>query len=133
LRSRVLTQAGQVLHRYKADAVANTAVSAIALKPYMPWFSTVRIVTRPADIVRIKSLLTSGGYYRGPLDRRFNADLRHAIEAFERAHGRPATGLATAEVLELADAAYREQTIRPEMAASGTRLETGSVAPQPKR
>lgn len=99
LQSRVLTQAGEVVHRYRSDMVANTAVSATAFRPRLPDFARAEIVEKKSDLVRMQEVLSSLGLYDGRIDGLYGPAFRRAIEGFEKADRRPALGLATRQIL----------------------------------
>jgi protease YdgD len=130
LQSHVLTQAGEVLHRYRSDTVANTGVSTLAFMDQRDHFARATILHERADIRRMQRALTQSGYYRGSLDGRYSPGLREAIEKFEAGERRPKTGLASTELLrrlETVVAGRGDGRYEP----SSDQLETGSV-PRPR-
>ncbi len=123
LQSKVLTQHGEVVHRYKAEAVANTAVGADAFRPALEALARADILAQRADVVALQHLLAAEGLYVGTADGIYGPLLNAAVRAFERAEGRRETGLATGGLLKrLArrDAARRDAPKPPA-------IETGSV------
>lgn len=126
VQARVLTQNGEVLHRYKADSVANTGASATAFAPRLDAFLKAEIVSQTRDMLRLQTLLSDFGLYGGDLDGRYGSAVRQAIEAFEVMESRPVTGFATIALLRRLEALEAERG--PQVASRpGGRLETGSV------
>lgn len=126
LQARVLTQQGEVVHRYKSETVANTAVGAAAFRPALEALSRAEILAARADIVTLQRLLKAEGLYGGTPDGFYGPLLNAAVRAFERAEGRGETGLATASLLKRLAARDAERrgapgTTRP------SEIETGSV------
>lgn len=124
--SRVLKQNGQVVHRYKADTVANTGVSASAFINRLYALERAEILATRGSIRELQSLLGELGHYRGRPDGTFGPSLRTAIESFERAEGRPATGLATTTLLTRVRALSLEQS-GPFARMRQPSIETGSI------
>lgn len=133
LQSRVLTQAGEVVHRYKSDTVANTAVSASGFREQLAAFQAARIVERQADLAVMQEALALIGHYRATIDGLYGPSMRQAIMDFEQRERRPVTGIASTTLLRrlsvvLAEA--RAASPGPQAAqrsAAGVLLETGSV------
>jgi Putative peptidoglycan binding domain/Trypsin-like peptidase domain len=130
LQSHVLTQAGEVLHRYRSDTVANTAVSTLAFVEQKDHFGQAVVLQSRSEIRRIQRALTETGFYKGAIDGRYDGELRDAIEAFEAAERRTRTGLASAELLRRLEAVMATRTGSPQYQPSSTQMETGSV-PRP--
>jgi peptidoglycan hydrolase-like protein with peptidoglycan-binding domain len=84
----------------KADTVANTGVSASAFADKLELFKQASILATPAQVRELQSALRERKFYSGPIDGSYRAGLRQAIEAFEKAHGLPVTGLATHALLK---------------------------------
>jgi protease YdgD len=134
LQSHVLTQDGEVLHRYRSDTVANTGVSTLAFMEQRDSFAVAEVITSRQDIRRMQRGLASAGHYEGPLDGLYGPALRAAIERFETAERRPRTGLASTALLRRLEAVIAERTGAPAYEPTSDRLETGSVPrPQPAR
>jgi protease YdgD len=134
LQSHVLTQDGEVLHRYRSDTVANTGVSTLAFMEQRDSFAVAEVITSRQDIRRMQRGLASAGHYDGPLDGLYGPALRAAIEKFEGAERRPRTGLASTALLRRLEAVIAERTGSPAYEPTSDRLETGSVPrPQPAR
>lgn len=134
LQSHVLTQDGEVLHRYRSDTVANTGVSTLAFMEQKDRFAVADVVTSRDDIRRMQRGLRAAGHYEGRVDGRYGPALRTAIENFEAAERRPRTGLASTEILRRLEAVIAERGSAPGYAPTSDRLETGSVPrPQPAR
>jgi protease YdgD len=129
LQSRVLTQQGAVLHRYKSETVANTAVAASAFRPALEALSRADILAERRDLITLQRLLAAEGHYKGARDGLYGAKLGAAIRAFERAEGRSETGLASAALLRRLAARDAERRGRPPAAPvpPDHEIETGSV------
>ncbi|MDX2308450.1 MAG: peptidoglycan-binding protein [Hyphomicrobium sp.] len=134
LQSRVLTQAGEVVHRYRSDTVANTAVSVTAFREPLLAFRSAELIEVRADLRLLQESLAALGHYRGDLDGRYGPQLRHAIEAFERSERRLPTGIASRSTLARIQALAAERASASAAAKTPptlSTLETGSVAPRP--
>jgi protease YdgD len=130
VRSRVLIENGDIVHRYKTDTIANTAVGSGAFIHYLLAFQDAEILGRKEQVRRLQSLLAERGYYRGAKDGAYGPVLRGAIESYERAEHRLVTGLASTDLLERLIAARSGSPVTIEE----SRIETGSVAaPRLKR
>src|SRR5262249_10910189 len=57
LQSKVLTQGGEVVHRYKSETVANTAVGVSAFRPALDALMRVDILATRSDIAELQRLL----------------------------------------------------------------------------
>lgn len=97
--SRVLKHQDEVIHRYRADRVANTGVSTTAFRSRLEALRGAKIIANREGIVHLQQYLADLGHYRDRVDGIFGPNLRAAIEAFEREEGRPQTGLATKSLL----------------------------------
>jgi protease YdgD len=100
VQSRVLMQDGQVTKRLKADIVANTGVSSAAFAAKLESFRQAAILANSAQVRELQGALKQRQLYAGPLDGAYGAELRRAIEAYEKAQGLPVTGLATRALLK---------------------------------
>jgi V8-like Glu-specific endopeptidase len=98
-QSKVLMQDGQVKKRLKADTIANTAVASIAFASRLEAFRQAEILATPAQMRELQGLLAKRQVYSGPVDGNYGAELKGAIEAYEKAEGLPLTGLATMPLL----------------------------------
>ncbi len=133
LQSRVLTQDGAVVHRYKSETVANTAVSTQAFLAQSAVFTTAEVVGGVPDLRRIQSALTLTGHYIGPIDGLYGPGTRQAITDFEKGERRLPTGLATRTLLRRLQAVVAARGIPDLENAPGlldrtsTGIETGSV------
>jgi protease YdgD len=126
VQSQVLLQDGEVVHRYKANAVANTGVSSAAIRDKLDAFERADILATREDLRRLQTRLAQVGHYSGPRDGAYGARLRSAIESFERAQHTPETGLATAELLSrLTEIAARDGG--KGTTEAGARIESGSL------
>jgi protease YdgD len=123
LQSKVLTQRGEVVHRYKSETVANTAVGAGAFRPALQALARADILSKRADILALQRLLAIEGHYTSTSDGVYGPLLNIAVRAFERSEGRGETGLATVPLLKRLAArdAERRGTSKP------SEIETGSV------
>lgn len=126
LQAKVLTQHGEVVHRYKSETVANTAVGAGAFRPVLEAFSRAHILATRADVLELQHLLAAEGLYGGTRDGVYGPLLNTAVRAFERSEGRGETGLATAALLKRLAARDAERRGGPE-ANPPSEIETGSV------
>ncbi len=109
VQSRVLMQNGEVIHRYRADTVANTGVGGATFADGLEAFADAEIVASRARLRELQVLLAGWGYYMGPKDGVYGAAMREAIRAFERSEGRPETGLATEALARRLSALRAEQ------------------------
>ncbi len=110
LQSRVLTQKGEVVHRYKSETVANTAVAAGAFRDTLEALSRADIIAARPGIMELQTLLAeAGGTDAGPRDGVYGGRLNLAIRAFERSEGRKETGLATTVLLRRLNALDAER------------------------
>jgi Putative peptidoglycan binding domain/Trypsin-like peptidase domain len=126
VQSQVLLEDGQVVHRYKASAVANTGVAAEAIRDKLEAFERADILATREDLRRLQIRLAQYGHYSGPRDGAYGPRLRSAIESFERAQQAQETGLATAELLNrLTELAARDTAKAG--ARAGAQIESGSL------
>lgn len=132
LQSRVLTQAGEVVHRYRSDTIANTAVSTLAWREQLLFFDAAQILTDSAAIRRLQAALSATTHYAGAIDGRYGPQTRAAIIAFEVANNLPPTGMASIELLRRAEAATVPHMMATPQAAP-TAVETGSIRPPAPR
>ena len=100
VQSKVVMQDGKVTQRLKADTVANTGVSAAAFAAKLDAFRQAVILALPAQIRELQAALKRQRLYAGAIDGNYGAALRAAIEAYEKVHGLPVTGLATQALLK---------------------------------
>jgi protease YdgD len=129
VQSKVLMQNGEVVHRYQADMVANTGVSASAFLERTEIFSRSDILASRPKIQELQILLAKLGYYSGARDGVYGSRLRAAIENFESSEGRPETALATTSLLQRLHALSAERN-ETAAAPSVPSLETGSIGSQ---
>lgn len=127
LQSKVLTQRGEVVHRYKSETVANTAVAAAAFRPALDALSRAEILADRRDLKELQRLLAAEGHDSGSQDGIFGAKLNEAIRAFEHAEGRNETGLATAALLKRLVALDAERRGKVPGVSRPPSIETGSV------
>ncbi len=130
LQSRILTQDGNVVRRFKTDTIANTAVSSTAFANQLAAFSSAVVIGGAEDIRSIQRALADGGYFSGPIDGVYGPVLREAITAFEERERRPVTGLATIDLQRRLAALRAEKARSAQSAASHLSVqivETGSI------
>jgi protease YdgD len=126
VQAQVLLQDGQVVHRYKASAVANTGVAATAIRDKLEAFERADILATRQDLRRLQIRLAQYGHYSGPRDGAYGPRLRAAIESFERGQHAPETGLATSELLSrLTELAARD--VGKADTKGGSQIESGSL------
>lgn len=99
--SRAEIQVGQVHHRYKSETIANTGGTIRALAEMLPFFRQARIVPTGPAMADLQDRLRELGHYAGLRDGIFGHSMRIAVEAFEKAEGRPVHGLPTEEIARL--------------------------------
>lgn len=100
VQSRVMIEGGEVVQRAPAAPVANTAVSASAFAAKLEHLRKASVLTTAADLRALQQRLASAEAYDGPVNGRFDARLRLAIESYEARTGLPVLGLPTRSVLE---------------------------------
>ena len=100
VQSKVLMQEGKVKQRLKADTVANTGVASAAFADKLEAFRQAAILSSAGEVRELQLLLKGRALYAGPVDGTYAEPLRAAIEAYEKAEGLPATGLATVALLK---------------------------------
>lgn len=99
VQSRVVMQNGQVTHRYKADTIANTGVTVLALSERLAAMRRATILASGRPMQELQVGLRALGHYTGPIDGTYGRGTRAAIEAFEQALGLRRTGIASEQVL----------------------------------
>jgi len=119
IQSNALLRNGKVTRRYKANAVANTAVSAIAFAKQLTLFREAKILRTTAAINELQTQLKRHSLYVAKIDGVYGRLTRSAIVAFERNLGLPVTGLASQENLARIRAT---PTLLPPVAATAGRL-----------
>lgn len=97
--SKVEIESGRVVKRSKSTIVANTGVNALVFAAKLDLFRNAQILTAPHQIRSLQGALRQRSHYAGPVNGLYSADLRQAIESFERAQGLTVTGLATQALL----------------------------------
>lgn len=126
VQSRVLMVNGAVAHRYQAENVANTAVSARAFAAALASLERAEFLTARTGMRELQMLLSGIGVFSGPRDGLYGVSSRTAIETFERLEGLPITGLATIELLQKLRASNVAKAVPPAKPVP-TAIETGSV------
>jgi Putative peptidoglycan binding domain/Trypsin-like peptidase domain len=99
-QAKVLMQDGQVKKRLKANTIANTAVASAAFAARLEAFRQAVILSTPGEMRELQALLARRQLYSGPVDGNYDAALKAAIEAYEKAEGLAVTGLATEALLQ---------------------------------
>jgi len=99
-QSKVLMQDGEVKKRLKADTIANTGVASAAFAGKLDAFRQAVILASVAEMRELQGLLAQRQLYSGPVDGTYGADLKTAIETYEKAEGLTVTGLATVALLQ---------------------------------
>jgi V8-like Glu-specific endopeptidase len=99
-QSKVLMQDGEVKKRLKADTIANTGVASAAFAGKLEAFRQAMILATPAEMRELQGLLAQRQLYSGPVDGNYGAELKTAIETYEKAEGLTVTGLATVALLQ---------------------------------
>jgi len=100
VQSRVITQHGKAASRTQTETIANTAVNARVFADQIALFETAAILRAGNPIRQLQEHLAALGYYDGRADGDYGPQLKAAIVAYERARGRPVTGLATTPLLD---------------------------------
>ena len=100
VQSKVLMQEGKVMKRLKADAVANTGVSSAAFAANLEAFREAPLLTSPAQVRELQTLLQGRGLFSAKPDGTYGAELREAVESYEKVEGLQVTGLATLTILK---------------------------------
>ncbi len=120
VQSKIVTQNGKVSMRQKSETVANTAVSATVFAAKIEMMKNATILPSGRPMRDLQQQLRVLGHYNGPADGAYGPAVKAAIEAYEKAHRQPVTGLATRPLLMMAT----------EEAAPGNGQLTPSSAPQ---
>ena len=98
--AKVEVEGGRVVKRGKSTRVANTGVNAVVFAAKLDLFRNAQILQAPQQIRALQTALKQRAHYTGPVTGAFTAELRQAIEAYERAQGLLVTGLATQALLK---------------------------------
>lgn len=112
VQSKVLMRDGQVAQRLKADTVANTAVSASAFDRRLNAFRLAQPVAGAPQVRAIQERLKARQIYDGPIDGAVGAQLRTAIEIYERANNLERLGLPTEALLKRLTASVPRRSAR---------------------
>src|SRR5262245_5974012 len=123
MQAKVMMHKGQVVHRFKASNVANTAVSAQAFADRLTAFRDANILPAGTRLQNLQARLKTLKFYSGQVDGSYGPALRDAIRAFESAQNAAVTGLATAALLRRLEAIPASQP-QPEMSTSQLRMPT---------
>ncbi len=99
VQSKVILLNGEVVHRFKADNIANTGVNAQAFAGAFAAFRNADLLASSRDILRLQDALAARALYNGPRDGRYGEALKSAIKTFQHAAAMPVTGLATHPLL----------------------------------
>jgi hypothetical protein len=103
VQSRVMMRDGQVLHRFKAETVANTGVAASAFKDKINAFEQAQIIPTGTAMKSLQDQLQSMQLYDGAIDGAYGPQLRQAILSYEELSRLPVTGLATTTLIRRLD------------------------------
>lgn len=138
VQSKVMIENGEVVHRSRADAIANTAVSAAAFQDRLLSFRDAVIIISDKRLKVLQSRLKVRGLYSGAVDGSYGPQLKAAIEDYERSERLQVTGLATETLLQrLGDGRYEGLPPRePESGAGGQSrrvVERSTVRPKGAR
>lgn len=112
-QARVLVQAGQVMHRFKSETVANTGVNAGVFAAKIPAIARAQIIPSGPPLRELQTRLQMRGHYAGPIDGSYGPLMRVAIEAFEERHRLPVTGLPTSELARRLGGAPSVASVEP--------------------
>jgi protease YdgD len=99
VQSKVIMQNGEVVHRFKASEIANTAVAIGQPASLLPLLMEADVLAPGARILELQRRLEQRGLYAGPFDGVHGLRLKGAIEDYQRAEQIPATGLPTRDLL----------------------------------
>lgn len=99
VQTKVLVERGEIVHRYRADPVANTGVSAEAFAAQLALFREAQLLNSAAHVRDLQARLKARGIYFGALDGVYGINLKQAIEAYEQTERLPVSGLATLALL----------------------------------
>jgi len=99
VQTRLMMRGGKVVHRFRADAIANTAVSARAFKRFVGRLNNADILTLAGDIRALQTRLRTLGFYSGAIDGSYGPKTRNAIIDYQIARKTSSTGLATRALL----------------------------------
>ena len=99
VQSKIVTQNGRVTMRQKSETVANTAVNAQVFAGKIELLKNAAILQSGRPMRELQERLLALGHYAGPIDGSYGPGLKTAIEAYEKTHRRPLTGLATQPLL----------------------------------
>jgi hypothetical protein len=101
VQSKVMVQNGEVVHRFKAAEIANTAADISAAAQMLPVLQHTPVLASGSRQVReLQRLLKMLDVYPGPVDGVYGPMLRIAIEQHERRQRLPVTGLPTPSLLQ---------------------------------
>lgn len=98
--AKIEVEGNRVVKRGKSTRVANTGVNAVVFAAKLDLFRNAQIMQAPQQIRALQAALKQRAHYAGPVNGAFTAEVRQAIEAYERAQGLLVTGLATQALLK---------------------------------
>lgn len=98
--AKVEIEGGRIVKRGKSTRVANTGLNAIVFAAKLDLFRNAQILVLPGQIRALQTVLKQRGLYAGAVSGVYAADLRTAIETYERTQGLLVTGLATQALLK---------------------------------
>ncbi|MEO1794784.1 MAG: peptidoglycan-binding protein, partial [Pseudomonadota bacterium] len=99
VQTRLMMRDGKVVHRFRADPIANTAVIAGAFVDVIERLEEDDILRAPRAMRRLQSRLKAIGAYVGPVDGMYGPQTRRAVKLGEAAIGWSETGLPTRALL----------------------------------
>ncbi len=101
VQSKVMVQNGEVIHRFKAAEIANTAADIGPVAEMLPVLKHTSVLASGTHQVReLQRLLKLLNVYTGAVDGVYGPMLRVAIEQHERRQRLPVTGLPTPSLLQ---------------------------------
>ena len=87
MQTRMLTERGSVVRRYKAGALANTALEAQKIQVLLSYFSKAKIIRSASDLRDLQLELKRRGFYNGAIDGSFGPATRLAIQNYRGISG----------------------------------------------
>ncbi|MEL6298914.1 MAG: peptidoglycan-binding protein [Pseudomonadota bacterium] len=132
VQTRLMMRAGKVVHRFRADPIANTAVAAQAFADHVGVLSAAQVLVTRAEVRALQTGLLRAGYNVGVADGSFGPLTGAAILAFERDAGLAPLGIPRRRVLEaLRGAAPRLSNDEVTRGAERTTAPTGATLEAP--
>lgn len=107
VQSKVMMNNGEVVHRFKASEIANTAASVAPVAAVLPLLQNADLPRTVEQIRDAQLALKLRGLFAGPADGQYSPKLKQAMEEYQRRDGLPVTGLLTNDVLLRLTSAHR--------------------------